>query len=200
MSAVTAHHTVVKDVEMTLQRRPSEAVNRCREDRIAPIVVDFERQYREVHRYLVHRVFDAELADELAAETFYKAATAEGLPTGEDRLRAWLLRVATNLATTHYRKKRLHRLLLGVFAKGSAGSSTQGSSGDRGVDDRALRVRAAVAALRPKVQAVVVLRYYSRLSVEEISTVLGCRSAAVRARLSRGVKELRRRLGFDQVD
>jgi RNA polymerase sigma-70 factor (ECF subfamily) len=62
------------------------------------------------------------------------------------------------------------------------------------------RIRAALLALRPKYQAVVALRYYSQLSVPEISEVLGCRQDAVRTRLSRAMKAMRDRLGSRRSD
>jgi hypothetical protein len=40
------------------------------------IVTDFDRLYHGVHRYLLHRFFDAELAAGLTAQTFYKLAAA----------------------------------------------------------------------------------------------------------------------------
>ena len=63
------------------------------------------------------------------------------------------------------------------------------------MDHDAARIRAAVTRLRPKCQAVVVLRYFTRLSIQEISDVLGCRQDAVYTRLSRAMKTLRERLG-----
>lgn len=112
--------------------------------------------------------------------------------------RAWLLRTATNLANTHYRKKRLYRFLRADLAK------ARPTVGERPADSRAdqnensAHVRAALMALRPKYQAVVVLRYYTQLSVREISEVLGCRQDAVRTRLSCALKNMRGELGIDQ--
>ena len=159
------------------------------------LVADFPRFYAVVHRYLLHRLFDAELAEELTAETFYKAAaTARRLPGNAAGLRAWLLRVATNLANTHYRKRRLHQLLLGRFAKKTLQTTEPDPKPD--TDPRSVRVGGALTALRPKYQAVVVMRFYARLSIREISEVLGCRQDAVRARLSRAINEMRERLGI----
>ncbi len=162
------------------------------------LVSDFDRFYAVVHRYLLHRVFDGELAEDLTAETFYRAATrSRRFPEDSRHAGAWLLKTATNLANTHYRKKRLYRLLPGRLAK------ARPTVDERSADFRAdggedpTRVRAAIAALRPKYQAVVVLRYYTQLSVGEISEVLGCRQDAVRARLSRALKKMRDELGVD---
>ena len=67
----------------------------------------FERFYRTVYGYLVFRLFDRELAEELTAETFSQAATYIHDVTGDAQcIQAWLLRTAGNLATTHYRSRQ----------------------------------------------------------------------------------------------
>jgi RNA polymerase sigma-70 factor (ECF subfamily) len=55
-------------------------------------------------------------------------------------------------------------------------------------------VRRALTALPARYQTVVVLRYYSMLSFEEIAAVVNCRPEAVRKRLSRGLAKLREKL------
>jgi RNA polymerase sigma factor (sigma-70 family) len=160
------------------------------------LAADFGRYYAVVHRYLVHRLFDAELAEELTAATFYKAVTAPRR-VGEDprHVQRWLLRVATNLANTHHRRKRRHQLLLRRFPYTRPMPTEQHADADAGREQDSSRVRAALMTLRPRYQAVVVLRYYSQLSLQEIAEVLGCRQDAVRTRLSRAMKTMRQRLG-----
>ena len=158
---------------------------------------EFPRLYRTVHRYLLHRLFDPELAEELTAEAFYKAAASPGRVPGEsDRLLFWLLRIATNLANSHQRRGRLRRLLLGRFAAQTSVETQVEPSREPADRHDVSRLRAALLALRPKYQSVVVLRFYTRMSAREIAAVVGCSEWAVRARLSRAVKELRERLSL----
>jgi RNA polymerase sigma-70 factor, ECF subfamily len=156
----------------------------------------FEQLYAVVYRYLVHRLFDRELAEELTAETFYRAVGSVGrLRADERHIQMWLLRIATNLANQHYRRVRLRRILLGRFA--SARGETGGGDPAPDADDhRASRVRAVLRALPSKYQTVLVLRYYERMSFEEIAAILRCREATVRSRLSRAVRQVRERLGL----
>jgi len=151
-----------------------------------------------VYRYLLHRLFDAELAEELAAQTFCKAAVAiHRLPGDAKGVRLWLLRTATNLANSHYRRARLRRVLLGGFGHTARTVSQHEPVSDSIDEDRPARVRAAVQALRPKYQAVVVLRFFADMAFGDIASVVGCRPDAVRARLSRAIKEMRERLSCD---
>lgn len=120
---------------------------------VSPITLlekDFERLYTTVYRYLVHRLFDRELAEELAAETFYKAVGAVGrLGADERQVQMWLLRIATNLANQHYRRARLRRLLLGRFATAprKPGAVDPASDGD---DPRRDKARAVLQELPSK--------------------------------------------------
>jgi RNA polymerase sigma-70 factor (sigma-E family) len=64
----------------------------------------------------------------------------------------------------------------------------------------ALTVRAALAELPPRMRAVVVLRYWEDLSVEQTATALGCTTGTVKSTASRGLAQLRELLGeaFDE--
>ncbi len=174
-------------VGLPLQDRPIEL-----------LTSHFERFYARVYGYLLHRLFDRELAEELTAETFYRAAAHHRRLYGNERqIEAWLLRTATRLADTHYRRTRLRRLLLGRFAEGRRSVvSGEPGAGDQ-PDGLQIRVRAILRSLPLRHQSVVVLRYYLEMSIEDMAAVLKCRPAAVRMRLSRAIKEMRCRLGAD---
>ena len=193
MSTVMVYNEARQDVTRTTATEATARALRTLSGSLNLLVSDFDRFYTILHRYLLHRLFDAELAEELTAQTFYKAAAAaRRLPESAAHMQAWLLRAATNLANTHYRRKRLRQLLLGRLAEGRP-AATRGSEADpnASVDQQPAHVRAALLALPPKYQAVIVLRFYTHLSVREISEALGCRQDAVRTRLSRAMKKLR---------
>ncbi len=159
----------------------------------------FEEYYALVYRYLVHRLFDRELADELTAETFYQAARSIGKMNGDMAgLRNWLLRIAVNVANTHYRRASLRRVLLPWIAA-EKGGLTDDAVQMMDAADNVEQVRTAIKDLAPKYQSVVVLRYYLEMSFSEIAGIEGCREDAVRARLSRAIKQIRRRLEAGEV-
>lgn len=60
---------------------------------------------------------------------------------------------------------------------------------------QSLTVRQAIACLPPRMRAVVVLRYWEDLSVDQTATALGCSTGNVKATASRGLDRLRDLLG-----
>ncbi|MCT2585720.1 SigE family RNA polymerase sigma factor [Actinophytocola gossypii] len=59
---------------------------------------------------------------------------------------------------------------------------------------RLLLVR-ALAAVPPRQRAVLVLRYWNDLSVDEVAAALGCSTGTVKSQAARGLATLRQRLG-----
>ena len=66
------------------------------------------------------------------------------------------------------------------------------------LDDRAV-LRAALAQLPRRQQAVVVLRFVCDLSVNEVAETLGCSPGTVKSQTSHGLAALRRRLGAEAL-
>ena len=65
---------------------------------------------------------------------------------------------------------------------------------DDGSEDRQV-VRAALSRVPRRQQAVLVLRFFFDLSVEEVAATLGCTAGTVKSQTSRGLATLRRLLG-----
>ena len=68
--------------------------------------------------------------------------------------------------------------------------------------EQRMLVQAALASVPPRQRAVLVLRYWNDMSVEETAAALGCSTGTVKSQAARGVEALRRRLGphFDVLE
>ena len=105
--------------------------------------------------------------------------------------RAWVLKILLNKARKHYRRKSLETIDLDA----AAGVPDNGQSPEEAAERQAEAhcMRLALGKLSENHREVLVLRYYSELTVPEIARALNLREGTVKSRLSRalnGVKSL----------
>ncbi len=108
-----------------------------------------------------------------------------------EQLRGWVLRIARNrlIDDARYRARRptvsaTEELLASAGGEGDA----EHEALDRLSDERALRL---VRELRPSQRDVLILRFFSDLTIEETATALGKRPGAVKALQRRALRALR---------
>ncbi|HMJ03675.1 MAG TPA: sigma-70 family RNA polymerase sigma factor [Conexibacter sp.] len=145
---------------------------------------------RPIVRHLRRRVGDPSLAEDLAQEVFLRAWLHAPADLPELRLRAWLYRVATNVAIDALRARRplddaLVLDLLGDAALDSAGS---GSSVDH---DERLAIEAALAQLPARERALVTLQF-AGFGPTDAARLLETTPEAARKRLARARDRFRR--------
>ena len=147
----------------------------------------YRRHYAAIVGYLHRRVGDPHLAEDLAADTFIAALDSIGRyrPTGAP-FRAWLLRIATNLANNHVRRTARRRTRLSYVERWR-------EDHDPEPDEHAL-ARAALLRLSADHQAVLCLHHVEGLGVEAVAEVLGCRVGTVKSRLARAREAFRSQL------
>jgi RNA polymerase sigma-70 factor (ECF subfamily) len=153
----------------------------------------FERLFAQYHapilNYLYRLLGDPALAEDLTQEAFTRAWNARrGLP-GLENPRAWLYRIATNLARDHIRRARL---LAWLPLRGDEGHEP--ALAERGPEHRAMEaeaMRCALLKLAPDYRIPLVLYTCQELSVVEIAQALGLSADAVKQRLVRARQQLR---------
>lgn len=152
----------------------------------------FERHYEAVHRVLSRLVGDQ--ADDLAQEVFWRLYTRP--PRGpEPRVRAWLCRVATNLAYNALRGARRRDRYEMLFEQRPAATPPGSADGDPeawlGREQEVRDVRAALARLKRREAQILALRY-SGLSYREVADALGVAQGSVGTLLGRAEEAFRR--------
>jgi len=141
----------------------------------------FERHHAEVYAYLRRMVGDGALAEDLAQETFLRAfASRTGLARVQNP-RAWLYRVATNLALNALKRRRRF-----AWLPWHAGAERQAAQpGPAEALGAHSAVEAALAALPPELRAPLLLYACEGMSVAEVAEALALSEGAVKMRLHR---------------
>jgi len=155
--------------------------------------VDFEALFRahypEIVRYLAVRLGSRDDALELASEVFTEAwRRVPGLQWRGKPVRAWLYRVAANMAADELKRRSRLRPLEDV-----AVDDTADASGDR------IAVARALAELPPDHQLVVHLRLVEGLPFEEVARVMDRTVGACQMLMLRAARGLRTALTAEGV-
>lgn len=133
--------------------------------------------------YLYRLTGDRALADDLAQETFLRAYRAIGEATPDLCLRPWLHTIATNLARSHFRHRRLLRWL--PFGPDTPEPPDERAAASaEGLGDREL-IEATLRRIGHQHAAVLLLRHYQGLSLDETAAVLGVSPNTAKTRLFR---------------
>ena len=134
-----------------------------------------ERHSRRVRSYIGMMVKDDAVADDIFQETFIKAVKVidEGGYTDSGKFLSWILRIAHNRVLDHFRREKSSRQL----NEKDAGYDVLGTLrfAENTVEDNIVHnelmetVRRLVEELPEDQREVVRLRYYSKLSFQEIA-------------------------------
>lgn len=136
-------------------------------------------------------------ADDVGQETFIRFHNAISTFRGEAALGTYLRRIAMNLSLNALKRRRRFSLRLVRRDQTTAPlHEPVVAAYDAERAERIAVVRQAVAQLGEKQRSVVVLRLLDGLSTNETAEVLDLPPGTVMSRLSRGVAELQRRLGW----
>ncbi len=156
------------------------------------------QQYQPVvFRYLLFRLADRPLAEDLTADTFVRALQAMDRlieHTGRD-VGAWFVTIARNLMLDHHKRSRTR--LTTPIGPGEPFWETAGEAPalpeQRVIEQETVdQIDRLVSALNPYHQEVIRHRFYSGLSGTETAELMGIAVGTVRSAQSRAVRNLAR--------
>ena len=139
-------------------------------------------------------------ADDIVQETFFRAwKNLKTYNPSEAKFKTWLMRIARNATIDYLRKKK--PALFSAFTTEDGESFLADTPDTEPLPDElvarahdAREVQEVLEQLSPAYREVLLLRYMSQLSFDEISIVLGAPPNTVRSRHHRGLAQLKERL------
>jgi RNA polymerase sigma-70 factor (ECF subfamily) len=151
----------------------------------------FEQIYNllvdELYSYIRGQCQNETVAEDLLANVFLKAwRSARRHRSGTDHFRRWIFTIARNEVRDHWRTNQ-RTLPLDLELRDEAEAPEA-----RDPEEVRRQVVRAMASLTDAQRQVVVLRYFSNKSHEEIAILMGKREGAVRALLLRALRRMRK--------
>jgi RNA polymerase sigma-70 factor (ECF subfamily) len=146
------------------------------------------RQYQGVvYRWIVRIVRDPAAAEDLTVETFWRVHRAHARFRPDGNFEAWLRRIGTNAALDHLRAKPAHLPLPDDLAGEPEPDAAEQA------ESRAA-ICFALASLPPRLRIVVQLGLIEEEPYRAIGESLGISESAVKLRMFRGIRILRKKL------
>ena len=172
------------------ERNDQELLELARTDSQAFAVL-YSRYYRHLRAYAMSFLGDADLADDVAEQTFAQLTSRLGwLAVAHRPLAPWLFRVAHNLAMDELRR-RSHTATL---VEETVTASTDPDETTEDIQVHVQEIRNAMSALPPLEYACVMLRFMEHRTTAEIAHQLDCTPRQVTLALSYAYKVLRHAL------
>lgn len=134
-----------------------------------------ERHSQRVRSYIGMMVKDDAIADDIFQETFIKAVKVidEGRYVDSGKFLSWVLRIAHNRVLDHFRREKSSRQIneseAGYDMLGTMRFSEPTTEDDIMRTEVEVAIRELIGELPEEQQEVVRLRYYSKLSFQEIA-------------------------------
>src|SRR5262249_6842102 len=146
------------------------------------------RQFQgDIYAWIMRIVRDPGVAEDLTVETLWRVYRARHRFRPDGNFGAWARRIATNLAIDHLRRNRPEQ-------------SSPADPADRQQPDPLVqretreRIQEAFRRLPAKLQVAAMLALVAELPYDEIASALGTSVGAVKLRVFRAVRILRKRL------
>lgn len=157
----------------------------------------FQEHHHALCRYLLRFTGDADLASDAAQEAFVRLLEK---PPREGSERAWLFRVATNVARESARaRSRRWLLLVHSPARAPHGDPPAGPEAALESRERRDRVQRALLDLSSKERMALLMREEG-FTQREIADAVGTTTKSVGTLIARSLEKLAPRLGLDRED
>lgn len=165
--------------------------------------VIFDRYHDILYSYILRRVGNVQVAQDIVAETFFKALSRLWQFRWRNiSILNWLYRIATNEMNQYFRRQKYKPLSLDFLFKevGFEISSEIDILEEILEQERELiemkewqTVRKQIELLPEKYQEVLTLRYFESKKIAEIAEILGKKEGTIKSLVSRAISRLRQK-------
>ena len=153
----------------------------------------FERYKMPLYRYFYLRTRDGAASEDLVQNVFMRIIRYRERFQPVGHFRSWMFRIAHNLGIDHQRKRSRLRTI--DDTRDDRLIEPRTAEEDLLDGERLALLENALRRLRGDYREVLVLSRYRELTYHEIGEILGCSEGAVKTRIHRALKELKKLYG-----
>ena len=150
----------------------------------------YRTYYRQVYLYLLDLCGDADLAEEITQETFFKVLKKIDTFEGKCDIGTWMIQIAKNSFYTHCKKKK--HVSTEVCEDIPAKDNPENRAVDR---DTAVEIHLILHKLEEPYKEVFWMRTFGELSFKEIGTIHGKTESWARVTFYRAKQKIKEALG-----
>ena len=157
----------------------------------------FDEYYPKIYGYILGRVGEIEVAQDLTSDTFYRALKNlwqfqwKGL-----HFSSWLYRIASNTVKRYYRNKKYLPISLQLIVKEGEFElrddydlveELKRAEFELEKHQKFLSVQKKLRKLPLKYQEIISLRFFEKMKINQIAEIIGKKEGTVKSLLSRGL-------------
>jgi RNA polymerase sigma-70 factor (ECF subfamily) len=151
--------------------------------------VFYQQHARAVWSYLYRVIGNAAQADDVMQEAFCRFLTAPVASLDDDAKRAYVYRIASNLAIDHWRRAR-REAPEGIGERGERGEHPEPAVAGGQPTPREMDLQKTLGEMKPRERALLWLAYVEESGHDEIAASLGLAPKSVRVLLFRARRKL----------
>ncbi|WP_181899489.1 RNA polymerase sigma factor [Flagellimonas nanhaiensis] len=144
----------------------------------------FERHHRHVYNFLYKMSGDRMLSEDLTQDVFYKLIKYRS-SYKSGAFVSWLFTIARNNLRTHYTRNHKNNLDIGVLDYKAVEAETNKT-------EEYSHLQRALNQLHPDDRELIILNRFQEIRYEELAQILGSTPGAVKTKVSRVLKKLRK--------
>jgi RNA polymerase sigma-70 factor (ECF subfamily) len=162
------------------------------------VTAAFQAHRAELFSFLARTTRDDADAEDLVQEAYLRLARQVRADRPPDQVRAWLYRVASNLAVSRFRRRTVARGFMSQFGSGELGGESCSPEESVIRRERAAAMELALRSL-PAKERLAVVRSGEGFSAREIAESISRSEAATRTLVCRARMKLRAALDYEEA-
>lgn len=159
----------------------------------------YEDNYSKIFGYVLNRVANVEIAQDITSETFFKSLkNIDYFKWKKISFSCWLYKIASNETANYFRKNKYKPICFDKIAEPASCSTPHEEAIE--VEEQFkkqkdfLELREKVILLPDKYQKVITLKFFEKKKIEEICQILGKKEGTIKSLVHRGIEKLKENL------